>query len=66
MNIYLMDLKEVCKAVGFKKGSIYSWMKAGKFPKPIKIGRSVRWVSTEVEEWIAEKIRATRQENSDI
>ncbi|ECS1056491.1 AlpA family phage regulatory protein, partial [Salmonella enterica subsp. enterica serovar Typhimurium var. 5-] len=51
-----------CKAVGFKKVSIYSWMNAGEFPKSIKIGRSVRWLSTEVEEWIAEKIRAARQE----
>ncbi|WGG55235.1 AlpA family phage regulatory protein [Enterobacter roggenkampii] len=57
-----MDLKEVCKAVGFKKGSIYSWMNAGAFPQSIKIGRSVRWVSTEVEAWIDEKVRASRGE----
>ncbi|ELS7817222.1 TPA: AlpA family phage regulatory protein [Enterobacter bugandensis] len=62
MNIYLMDLKEVCKTVGFKKASIYSWMNAGEFPKSIKIGRSVRWLSTEVEAWITEKVRASRQE----
>lgn len=66
MNIYLMDLKEVCRTVGFKKTAIYEWMNAGEFPNAIKIGRSVRWVSTEVEEWIAEKIRATRQDNSDV
>ncbi|MEG6138022.1 helix-turn-helix transcriptional regulator [Enterobacter kobei] len=61
-----MDLKEVCRKVGFKKVSIYNWMNKGEFPQSIKIGRSVRWVSTEVEEWIAEKIRATRQDNSDV
>lgn len=61
-----MDLKEVCRAVGFKKTSIYRWMNAGEFPKAIKIGSCVRWSSTEVEEWIAEKIRATRQDNSDV
>ncbi|EPO6593602.1 TPA: helix-turn-helix transcriptional regulator [Enterobacter roggenkampii] len=27
-----MDLKEVCRKVGFKKGSIYNWMNAGEFP----------------------------------
>ncbi|HGH4682750.1 MULTISPECIES: helix-turn-helix transcriptional regulator [Enterobacter cloacae complex] len=37
-------------------------MNAGELPKSIKIGRSVRWLSTEVEEWIAEKIRAARHE----
>ncbi|MHB9348221.1 helix-turn-helix transcriptional regulator [Enterobacter vonholyi] len=49
-----MDLKEVCRKVGFKKGSIYNWMNAGEFPQSIKIGRSVRWVSAEVETWIDE------------
>lgn len=62
MNIYLMDLKEVCRAVGFKKTAIYKWMNAGKFPKSIKLGRSVRWVSTDVEAWITEKVRASRED----
>ncbi|OZV01749.1 AlpA family transcriptional regulator [Enterobacter cloacae] len=66
MNIYLMDLKEVCRTVGFKKTAIYKWMNAGEFPKAIKIGSSVRWVSTEVEAWITEKVRTSREENSDI
>lgn len=62
MNIYLIDLKEVCRTVGFKKKSIYKWMNAGEFPKSIKLGRSVRWVSTEVEAWITEKVRASRED----
>ena len=62
MNTYLMDLKEVCSTVGFKKTVIYKWMNEGEFPKSIKIGRSVRWVSTEVEAWIAEKIRASSKD----
>ncbi|HED6239049.1 TPA: AlpA family phage regulatory protein [Enterobacter sichuanensis] len=66
MNIYLMDLKEVCRTVGFKKTAIYKWMNAGEFPKAIKIGSSVRWVSTEVEAWITEKVRTSREENSDV
>lgn len=66
MNIYFMDLKEVCRKVGFKKGSIYNWMNAGEFPQSIKIGRSVRWVSTEVDAWITEKVRASREEISDV
>ncbi|WP_148245179.1 helix-turn-helix transcriptional regulator [Enterobacter asburiae] len=62
MNIYLIDLKEVCRAVGFQKTAIYKWMNASEFPKSIKIGSSVRWVSTEVEAWIAEKVRASRED----
>ncbi|HCT7900786.1 TPA: AlpA family phage regulatory protein [Enterobacter cloacae] len=64
MNIYLMDLKEVCRTVGFKKTAIYKWTNAGEFPNPIKIGSSVRWVSTEVEAWITEKVRASREDES--
>ncbi|HID8810649.1 TPA: helix-turn-helix transcriptional regulator [Enterobacter roggenkampii] len=57
-----MDLKEVCRTVGFKKTAIYKWMNAGEFSKPIKLGRSVRWVSTDVEAWITEKVRASRED----
>lgn len=57
-----MDLKQVCHAVGFKKTTIYKWMNAGNFPKPVKVGSSVRWVSGEVEAWIEEKITASRRE----
>ncbi|MDW3570953.1 AlpA family phage regulatory protein [Enterobacter asburiae] len=37
-------------------------MNAGEFPKSIKLGRSVRWVSTEVEAWITEKVRAAMED----
>lgn len=60
MSTYLMDLKQVCHAVGFKKTTLYKWMKTGEFPKPINIGRSVRWVSGEVEAWIEDKVRISR------
>ena len=50
--MYFMDLKQVCEATGFRKTAIYDWMKKGTFPHPVKIGRSVRWLSGEIEEWI--------------
>ncbi|WP_235135710.1 helix-turn-helix transcriptional regulator [Lelliottia amnigena] len=56
-----MDLKQVCQAVGLKKTAIYKWMNTGEFPKPITIGRSVRWISTEVESCIDEKVRTSRE-----
>ncbi|HBR1737091.1 AlpA family transcriptional regulator [Klebsiella pneumoniae] len=52
MKMYLMGLKQVCEATGFRKTAIYDWMKKGTFPHPVKIGRSVRWPSDEIEEWI--------------
>ncbi|WP_373444086.1 helix-turn-helix transcriptional regulator [Klebsiella variicola] len=52
MKIYLMDLKQVCEATGFGKTAIYKWMGKGTFPYPVKIGRSVRWPSNEIEAWM--------------
>lgn len=56
MNRYLMDLKEVKRTVCFGKTAIYKWVKEGTFPKPLKIGGSVRWVSSDIDEWINKKI----------
>ncbi|EEC7945082.1 helix-turn-helix transcriptional regulator [Escherichia coli] len=41
---------------GFKKTAIYSWVKTGTFPQPVKIGRSARWSLEEVEAWIQNKL----------
>jgi prophage regulatory protein len=35
-------------------------VKAGAFPKPIKIGSASLWVHSEVDAWIAERIRQSR------
>ena len=38
------------------KATIYRWTKAGKFPAAIHLGENmVRWKSSEIEAWIAEK-----------
>ncbi|WP_339326073.1 AlpA family transcriptional regulator [Cronobacter sakazakii] len=52
----LMPITDVCAATGYKKPTIYEWMRDGKFPRPVKIGRSVRWPSSEVDAWIKDKI----------
>lgn len=56
MKVYLMDLKQVSVAIGFKKTTIYKWIHEGAFPKPVKIGRHVRWASNEIEEWINARV----------
>ncbi|VVT48070.1 hypothetical protein UYSO10_2002 [Kosakonia radicincitans] len=52
MDMAFWDLNQVSSVIGFGKTKIYSMVKKGEFPKPVKIGRRVRWVSTEVEEWM--------------
>ena len=47
---------EVETKTGFKRAHIYNLMKAGKFPKTIRLGiRAVGWDSLEIEQWIVER-----------
>lgn len=56
-----INAKEVAKLVGFNVDWIYKKIAKGEFPKPIKIGRSSRWLYTEIMQWINETAnQATR------
>ncbi len=52
-----LRLKEVQHRVGLGRSTIYRWMDEGKFPKPHPIsGYSVRWLESEIEQWIESKL----------
>ncbi|MFP1852955.1 helix-turn-helix transcriptional regulator [Lonsdalea quercina] len=56
-DIALIRLSGVMKKTGLKKSWIYLLMKQGEFPQTVKIGaRSVAWVESEVNDWIAARI----------
>ncbi|VXD07177.1 helix-turn-helix transcriptional regulator [Serratia oryzae] len=56
-DIKLLRLTDVMQKTGFKKSWIYLLVKQGGFPPAVKIGsRSVAWVESEVNAWIAERI----------
>ncbi|ALL91653.1 TPA: helix-turn-helix transcriptional regulator [Escherichia coli] len=40
---------------------IYKLIKDGSFPRPIKLGRSSRWLKSEVENWLQERINQSRK-----
>ncbi|MBN3174386.1 AlpA family transcriptional regulator [Pectobacterium brasiliense] len=53
----LIRLSGVMKKTGLRKSWIYLLMKQGEFPQTVKIGtRSVAWVESEVNDWIAARI----------
>lgn len=55
----IMRLGEVMSFTGLGRSSIYKFISEGAFPKPISLGgRSVGWISTEIDEWINQKIEA--------
>ncbi|MDR1969054.1 MAG: AlpA family transcriptional regulator [Burkholderiaceae bacterium] len=54
----ILRLPEVEARTGFKRAHIYSLMKEGKFPKPLRLGvRAVGWDSVEIDQWIAERLK---------
>jgi prophage regulatory protein len=56
-----MRLHEVKHQVGLGRSAIYSKVKSGEFPSPIKLsknGRAVAWDSEAINSWIESRIEA--------
>jgi predicted DNA-binding transcriptional regulator AlpA len=51
--IRLLSKPEICDKVGRTFPTIWSWMRAGKFPLPRDLGGKPAWVEAEVDAWIA-------------
>ncbi|EMN9019195.1 AlpA family transcriptional regulator [Morganella morganii] len=56
----LVDMKEITKLTGLTDKWFYKQIQEGKFPKPIKLGRSSRWLKSEVEAWLQARIAGSR------
>jgi predicted DNA-binding transcriptional regulator AlpA len=44
--------------VAMGRSRIYALINEGKFPRPLKIGRSSRWLKSEIDTWISEQVAA--------
>jgi excisionase family DNA binding protein len=51
----LLTIKEVLRLTRLGRSTAYRLLSAGSFPNPIKIGRSSRWLKSDVDEWIAKQ-----------
>ena len=52
--------EEVEARTSLSRSSIYRLMRSGVFPEPVKISlRAVRWRSSEIEQYLASRPRAT-------
>ncbi|EFF0783447.1 AlpA family transcriptional regulator [Escherichia albertii] len=56
----LVDMRFITKLTGLTDKWFYKLIKDGQFPKPIKPGRSSRWLRSEVEDWLEERIADSR------
>ncbi|MHA3026748.1 helix-turn-helix transcriptional regulator [Chromohalobacter israelensis] len=57
----LVRRAEVLRRCGISNSTLHRRLKAGEFPAPIQLGpRAVAWVEEEVDDWIAQRIAASR------
>ncbi|EQA9811045.1 AlpA family transcriptional regulator [Klebsiella oxytoca] len=57
----LVDMRFLTKLTGLTDKWFYKLIKDGAFPKPVKLGRSSRWLKSEVESWLQERINQSRK-----
>lgn len=60
MNDKLVDMIFITEFTGLSDKWFYKLISEGKFPKPIKLGRSSRWKESEVQEWLTDRIVESR------
>lgn len=57
----IIRLKNVCETTGLGRSTIYNMVGDGSFPQPVKLTtRSTGWVASEVNDWIHDRIKASR------
>ncbi|MEQ5138039.1 helix-turn-helix transcriptional regulator [Providencia alcalifaciens] len=59
-----IDMKFITKLTGLTDKWFYKLIQDGEFPKPIKLGRSSRWLRSEIEQWLHTRIDESRENNS--
>lgn len=55
-----VDMKFITHLTGLSDKWFYKLIQDGEFPKPIKLGRSSRWLNSEVEGWLQARIAESR------
>ncbi|MDM9284499.1 AlpA family transcriptional regulator [Providencia rettgeri] len=58
-----VDMKFIARLTGLTDKWFYKLIQDGEFPKPIKLGRSSRWLRSEVENWMQQRITESRKNN---
>jgi prophage regulatory protein len=57
----LLRLPQTLQRVGLGRTAWLDRVKAGTAPRPVKIGRATCWAASEVQAWIAARVRESRQ-----
>lgn len=58
----ILRLPDVKERIGCSRSSIYLMISQNLFPTPISLGgRSVGWLESEINDWIDQRIQASRE-----
>ena len=60
MQQRFIRFSELQHMVGLGRTKIYDKIKAGTFPRQIRLGKAAAWVESEVQEWMREQINQSR------
>ncbi|APS36957.1 MULTISPECIES: helix-turn-helix transcriptional regulator [Serratia] len=60
LNDQLVDMAFITTYTEMTDKWFYRLISEGQFPKPIKLGRSSRWLKSEVEAWMQQRIADSR------
>ena len=61
-QIRFLRLPEVMARTGLSRSTIYVRLDQGRFPRPVSLGgRAVGWIEAELDEWMRERIAASRR-----
>ena len=56
MEPLIMRMPEVVRVTGLSPATIYRYIKAGTFPRAVKLGKRARgWRSDDVQQWIDDR-----------
>ena len=61
LNDKFVDMAFITQLTGLTDKWFYKLIQDGEFPKPNKLGRSSRWLESEVEAWLQQRIAKSRQ-----
>jgi len=62
MPHHILRLPSVRAVTGLSRSTLYNRIAEGSFPAPISLGgRAVGWIEAEIQEWLEDRIQASRQ-----
>ena len=56
-----VDMAFMTRFTGLTDKWFYKLIQDGKFPRPVKFGRSSRWLQSELEAWVQERVKLSRE-----